>query len=346
MQVTAFVSCKFPPDEAVKQICEMLKPDITPYVSQDVKVGALPEKLRENIAKQDCLVVILTKAGSSEWVQNEVGIAFALRKPVFAIYEESVSVSGLQPYVSTSITYREGNVAQSATQINLLKEAAKREIEARDIAGSPEELIAELRNNGVIGIYPNRAAAFRVFQKRWEREHVIQIVGSTMEGFERGIGIPANKLIASKLTNDPQSRIQVLLTHGDFAKQREKPENEPDGYIFRQMTLISEMLTSVRDRLNAGERLQWRYFKGAPTCFMIVAGSFMLLNPYLYMKSAIHNFAMLVRKTESLLDIYNRYLDDHFQLAWDHPTLTTREGGFVSSRQSPEARVTTSAPSS
>jgi len=322
MKVSAFVSCKFPPDDSVKQICEMLKPDIIPVVSTDVKVGSLPERLRDRIASQDCLIVILTKAGGSEWVQNEVGIAFALRKPVFAIYEESATISGIQPYLSTYITFTENNIAQAATHINGLKTAIINKVETINTSGSPEELLEDLKKNGVINIYPDRASAFRVFQKKWEREHVIKIVGSSMEGFQRGIGIPADKLILSKLKDDPECNIQILLTHENFAKHREQPENEPEGYILRQIKLTADMLADVRDKIKAASRLQWRYFKGAPTCFMIIAGPFMLLNPYLYMKSAIHNFAMVVRKTDSPFDIYNRYLENHFQSAWDHPGLT------------------------
>jgi len=328
MSVSAFVSCKFPPDETVLQICEMLKPDINPYISVDVKVGSLPHMLREKISAQDCLIVILTKGGSSEWVQNEVGIAFALNKPIFAIYEESASISGIQPYLSTFITYKESNVANSASQINALKATAKTEIDSREAVGTPEELLTGLRNNGVIGIYADRASAFRVFQKKWEREHIIQIVGSTMEGFQRGIGIPAQKLLTSKLKDDPQCKIQILLTHGEFAKYREVPENEPEGYILRQVKLTYKMLNSVKKDTNAEHRLQWRYFKGAPTCFMIIAGKFMLLNPYLYMKSAIHNFAMIVQKTDSQFDIYNRYQENHFQSAWDSEVLTSQDGGI------------------
>jgi hypothetical protein len=203
------------------------------------------------------------------------------------------------------------------------------EISSRELGGSPEELLDLLSRNGILGIYPDRSTAFRVFEPIWEREQDIKIVGSYTEGFKRGIGIEARELLMGKLAkSDATSTIQILLSHSSFAKYREAQERELDGYIVAQIKATDEMLGEVRKRTDAGDRLQWRFFKGAPTCFMIMAGNFMLLNPYLYMQPAYFNFSMIVRDTKSPFDVYSHYRQYHFQRAWDDTSLTTSESGL------------------
>lgn len=328
MSNKAFISCRFPPDETVKNICEMLQPEISTYISQDVKSGNLPTRIKEKIAASDCLVAILTEQGNSAFVQNEVGIAFALNKPIFAIYEETVDVGGIQPYLSTFIKYKRDKIGDLAKDLHSLKVAASTEISSREIAGAPDEILQNLQKNGVQGIYSDRAAAFRVFDPIWHREQNIRIVGSTIEGFKRGIGIEARELILPKLLKNKESTIHILLTHASFAKLREGPEQEQDGYITNQIKSTTEMLQEIKSNQQVGDRLKWKYFKGAPTCFMILAGEFMLLNPYLYMQAAYFNFSMIVKDTTSHFDIYNHYKKYHFQKAWDDPNLSTDEAGL------------------
>jgi hypothetical protein len=307
----------------------MLQPEIVPYISRDVKFGTLPQRIRERIAASDCLIAIITDAGSSAFVQNEVGIAFALDKPIFAIYEDRVEVGGIQPYLSTHVKYHTQNMAAISTDIVSLKTAIGNEISSRELGGSPQGLLDVLSKNGILGIYPDRATAFRVFEPIWEREHDIKIVGSSTEGFKRGIGIEARELLMGKLAEShATSTIRILLTHSSFAKYREAQERELDGYILAQIRATDEMLSELRERTHAEDRLQWRFFKGAPTCFMIMAGNFMLLNPYLYMQPAYFNFSMIVRDTKSPFDIYSHYSKYHFQRAWDDPTLTTSDSGL------------------
>ena len=329
MPIQAFISCRFPVEDTVETICQMLQPDIVPYISRDVKFGTLPHKIRERIAASDCLIVVITEAGSSDFVQNEVGIAFALGKPIFAIYEQRIDVAGIQPYLSTYVKYRSENIGGITTDVLSLKTAIGAEISSRELGGSPEELLELLSRNGILGIYPDRSTAFRVFEPIWEREQDIKIVGSSTEGFKRGIRIEARELLAGKLAKgDTASTVQILLTHSSFAEYREAQERELDGYIVAQIRATDQMLQDLQKRTDAADRLQWRFFKGAPTCFMIIAGNFMLLNPYLYMQPAYFNFAMIVRDTKSPFDVYSHYSQYHFQRAWDDPSLTTPDSGL------------------
>lgn len=328
MPTQAFISCRLPADDTVENICTMLQPDIVPYISRDVKFGILPNRIRERIAASDCLIIVITETGSSAFVQNEVGIAYALNKPIFAIYKRGMNVGGIQPYLSTFIEFGSEDVTAIAAEIVSLKSAIVNEISSREVGGSVEEILENLARNGIQGIYPDRSTAFRVFEPLWDRERHINIVGSSIEGFKRGIGIEARELLMGKLEKDSDTTMRILLTHSSVAKYREAQERELDGYIVAQIKATTKMLEEVRERTNTGERLTWKFFRGAPTCFMIMAGNFMLLNPYLYMQPAYFNFSMIVSDTKSPFDIYNHYRQYHFQRAWDDPGLSSSDSGL------------------
>jgi len=320
--IRAFISCEFPPSKEIDIICGMLKPEINPIISNTVKVGNIAEKIREEILRSDCLIAIITDKEASAFVENEVGIAFGLGKPIFAIYEESIDVKGIQPYLSTFIKYPSGKTEKIAKEIDSLKNEALNQKTLFEIQGSQQDLVDNVRQNGVLGIYPDRSTAFRKFKSVWDRENQIFIVGSSIEGFKRGIGSDAKELFSEKLKNK-DSKIKILLTHNSFAKYREKQESEKVGYIGYQIKRTTNMLAEIKTGENSN--LEWKFFKGAPTCFMIIAGDFMLINPYLYMHPAYFNFSMIVKNTQADFDIYNRYKNYHFGRAWESPELSVRD---------------------
>jgi hypothetical protein len=56
---------------------------------------SLPDKVRNEIAKADCLVAFWTEGGShSAWVNQEIGAAYALGKPIIPIVEKGLSLTG------------------------------------------------------------------------------------------------------------------------------------------------------------------------------------------------------------------------------------------------------------
>ncbi len=79
------------------------------------------------------------------------------------------------------------------------------------------------------------STAFRVFESSWDRERHINIAGSSIEGFKRGIGIEARELLMGKLEKDSDTTMRILLTHSSVAKYREAQERELDGYIVAQI---------------------------------------------------------------------------------------------------------------
>lgn len=175
--------------------------------------------------------------------------------------------------------------------------------------------------DGLLEIHPNRASAFQNFLSYWNEYDEIIIVGSSLEGFERSSAIELRDLLAQKLDN-PSASIQILMTSLDSAPLRDIQENETNGYIGKQIVNTVEKLIEVK-QMNCKGQLEWKFFAGAPTCFMMAAGPYMLLNPYMYMLRAYNNFSMIVVDTKNFYDLYNRYMEYHFLRAWNHESSTS-----------------------
>lgn len=319
MRYRAFISCRFPVDAKVRAIAEMLRDEITPVFSEAPKIGNLAFNLKQQIQDADCVIVIATD-DCSPFVQNEIGMAYALGKPTAAIKARAVKLDGIQQYLSTWLTF--STLADCARQISGLKQTLLNELSSRFlIPGGPDTLLSDLTRLGILGCYPDRASAFRQFLRFWDDETEIAIVGSTLEGFRKCLGVDPRKLLARKLRSNPRTTVRVLLTHPDFVTYRETQEAAPPGIIASELRQTDAELARIQRDCGAGNRLAWRFFRGAPTCFMIMAGDCMLLNPYLYMQAAIFNFSLVVRNTGSEYDIYNRYKEFHLDNAWAHERL-------------------------
>jgi hypothetical protein len=324
MRFKAFISCRLPVTEEVRAITEMLRDEVQPLISDAPKIGNLAYNLKQQIQEADCLIVVATEGEYSPFVQNELGMACALGKPITAICKDTVKVTGIQEYLTSWITFHD--IIDCAKQIPDLKRTLLTELSSRFlVAGGPDGLLDNLNQLGILGVYPDRASAFRQFLRFWNDENEVVIVGSTLEGFRKCLGVDPRKLLGHKLKNSPKSYIKILLTHSQFVSHRERQEDAREGSIKSELAESHRQLSSIRQNCNAGERLTWRYFKGSPTCFMVSAGDFMLLNPYLYMQPGIFNFSLIVRNTGSDFDIFNHYKEFHFESAWSHQELSTSD---------------------
>jgi hypothetical protein len=219
------------------------------------------------------------------------------------------------------LTYK--NLQDCSKQIPDLKKALIDQLSKYRLPGGPDKLLTDLGRLGILGLYPDRASGFRQFLRFWDIEDDIAIAGSTLEGFRKALGVDPRKLLEKKLRGSPKSRIRILLTHPSLISYREKQEEAKQGAIGAELAESQRQLVSIRQNCKAGDRLAWKFFRGAPTCFMISAGDYMLLNPYLYMQSAIFNFSLIVWNTGSDFDIYNRYDEYHFERAWANSKLSS-----------------------
>jgi len=103
--INAFLSCSFkePDRPIVDHIEAILNAEGIKTMSalpcKEPSIESPPEKIRMDILRCDCLVAIVTKPSS--WIQNEIGMAYMARKPIFVFSEEDVdSLGGLSPFVT------------------------------------------------------------------------------------------------------------------------------------------------------------------------------------------------------------------------------------------------------
>lgn len=172
----------------------------------------------------------------------------------------------------------------------------------------------------MVGIYPDRKEAFAAFRDFWDLEkYGIALVTSTLEGFRKFAGGIGREMIEDKLRSG--CNIRILFTHPDYLHFRAANENVQEESIrhqlFESLSQIEPLLRSGKTKRKSTGLLEARWFQNPPTCFTVSTQSYMLLNPYPYMRTAYTSFAVIVRKTERRDDIFNVFREFHFQRAWD-----------------------------
>lgn len=119
-----FLSLKFD-DEFSKMVAEKVRNELRHYGIECVIAGDLtkippPEVVRSSILASDALLAIITSS-QSDWIQNEIGIAYACDMPVYGLVREGVEVGGLLPkitsYVNFTQTFWELDIRERAVAI-------------------------------------------------------------------------------------------------------------------------------------------------------------------------------------------------------------------------------------
>ena len=100
--MTIFVSCSF--DPLAKGVADWVQATfvangIDAYISGQAEAKSLPESIREKIRSCEAMVTIVTDRFSA-WVQNEIGIAYDARKPIYALIQEGVPVEGILQHIT------------------------------------------------------------------------------------------------------------------------------------------------------------------------------------------------------------------------------------------------------
>ena len=210
------------------------------------------------------------------------------------------------------------------------------------------EFLKQSSDLGLEMIYTDRAAALRDFSSAMEREAQhkdgpirLIIVGSSIKGLIENVKNTPNIIrdaIKSEetLPKDDESGegkstrgLKILLTHPEYSKYRENQEDRPYGAIedeiFDGIRKLEECVETDYPA-PAGKKLidKVKLYKGTPTCFMIVTGNRMLVNPYPYEEEAYKSFCIAVRKVEPRephvgveRTIYAQYLRAHFEKPWE-----------------------------
>jgi len=98
-----FLSVNFDYLKLAQQIKEELKRNgVEGIIAGEIAEAPPPEAIRSLILASDGLLAIVTSE-DYDWIQNEVGIAYAARLPVYAIIKEGIEPGGLLPRITTYI---------------------------------------------------------------------------------------------------------------------------------------------------------------------------------------------------------------------------------------------------
>lgn len=171
---------------------------------------------------------------------------------------------------------------------------------------STEELISHItglfaasQKVGIITAYENRkealsensptAGGLSSFVSRLKTEKKLVVVGSSLLGLR--MYVPHLETII-KGRKSLMYETKFMLTHPCFSYLRESQENRDTGQIAKEIEEMESFLKSLE--LDLGKVL--RFYRGTPTCFVIITSEAMLVNPYPYQIEAFNSFCLEVRK--------------------------------------------------
>jgi hypothetical protein len=193
---------------------------------------------------------------------------------------------------------------------------------------------------GLEMIYTDRGTALRDFAKFMEIEvsrgdamGKLIIVGSSIKGMLENVK-KAPEYIRTAINSGCE--LHILLTHPEYSPFRENQEDRPPGAIEDEIfdglrELESCVHVDYPDPPDLKLAPKVKLYKGTPTCFMIVAGNHMLINPYPYEEEAYRSFCVAVRKVEpqdANVDvertIFAQYLRAHFEKPWNRNAVPYR----------------------
>jgi len=111
--IRLFLSFNFKTD---KGIADTIRQQLSPLGVECTVVGDItkdppPDVVRSTIFACDAFLAIVS-AEKSDWVQNEIGIAYAASKKIYGLVEEGVSVSGLLPRVTSYKQFRRDSMLE------------------------------------------------------------------------------------------------------------------------------------------------------------------------------------------------------------------------------------------
>ncbi|MEW5924149.1 MAG: helix-turn-helix transcriptional regulator [Candidatus Zixiibacteriota bacterium] len=166
---------------------------------------------------------------------------------------------------------------------------------------------------GLRGVYHSRREALDSFRLALERElESITIVSSSLSGVLRVASAKVSELLRRKAGEVRNFRI-LMTEPTAMGRLREAQEGRAEGSIASE---ISENVARLVKDWNLKEE-NIRFYKGAPTIFLLFTSERLLLNPYTYQTEAYKTLTLEVANTNHLDDIYSQYVENHFQRPWN-----------------------------
>ena len=111
---------------------------------------------------------------------------------------------------------------------------------------------------------------------------------------------------------------RIIMTDPAFADVRAQQEGRADGEIPHEITGNLALL-----KRNGIKNESIKYYPGTPTVFAIATSDHMLLNPYPYETEAFRCFSLIIYKSTNGEDIYQQYMEYHFEKSWNRARMLT-----------------------
>jgi hypothetical protein len=277
------------------------------------------------------LLIFLSRQISDVFTQNVLmGIGFAFA-PVglLVILSEWLIFGNLIQALWSDITDLGKNVKHLGIQTNRL------DAEVNSLRVSTD-FLRKSSDLGLVMIYTDRTAAladfalFMLDEARRGGDGKVIIVGSSVRGLLESVK-DTPKVVKEAI--ETGCELRILLTHPQYSRYRENQEDRPTGAIedeifegIRKLESCVEVAYPDPPDLKLAPMV--KLYKGTPTCFMIVTGDRMLINPYPYEGEAYKNFCVDVSNVEvedpTKRTIYSEYMRAHFEKPWDRNSVPYR----------------------
>jgi nucleoside 2-deoxyribosyltransferase len=105
--LSVFLSCSFDPASkpSVDWVDRKLRAfGLQTHVANMPTSETVVTKVLADIKSRDILAAVITNS-DAPWVYNEIGMAYALNKPIIAFFEQGVNKKGLNPYISHYVEF-------------------------------------------------------------------------------------------------------------------------------------------------------------------------------------------------------------------------------------------------
>ena len=170
-------------------------------------------------------------------------------------------------------------------------------------------LLQVIEQTGIRGVYPSRAEALAAFYPFIEQAVAIYVTASSFLGIRAVAPERVSALLQEKAA---KVEFRILMTHPEVSEWREKQEGRRPGSIKIEIEETVETLKRWGVRED-----HIRFYRGAPTVFMIYTPTRMLLNPYTYETEAYRTLTLEVAPTGHPNDVFTQFRDNHFKKPWN-----------------------------
>ena len=178
--------------------------------------------------------------------------------------------------------------------------------------------------NGVVGVYPNRAAALRKFKNAIELEDKnIDFVGTSMLGTidpsEESFDKITTYNILKKKKAQGAVRIRALLMHPAYGEFRERVEGRQKSAVAKdiQKTLEYVIIESETGNENGiFSKSDVRLYPGVITAYGIFTTKSLLINLSTLDGPVYDNLTLIIEDTGDEKSIYKKLKEHHFEKPW------------------------------